>query len=227
MRVTALIIGLLACLSAEARMLRVAVIDTGVDRNIAHLCPRGHLSTVSGDDQPLIDYNGHGTHVAGLIEQHAGNQRYCIISIKFYSSAATSRDNMDAMGLAVQYAVNLKVDLINISAGGATPNEFERAAVIGALNRGIRVVTSAGNERHDLSTSCNYFPACYDKRILVIGNLEAGGRRAPSSNYGNYVKRWEMGSGVPSSSPSGRTVYMSGTSQAAGIASGKVLKGMK
>ena len=49
-------------------------------------------------------------------------------------------------------------------------------------------------------------------------------RRSPSSNYGKRVTQWEVGTDQKSSLPGGKTGYMSGTSQATGVATGKALK---
>jgi len=218
---TASLIALLFCSRSLGSTIKVAVIDTGIDAASSHdLCTFGHKSFVN-NSSPLKDTHGHGTHIAGLISKYAGKGDWCMVAIK--------------------YAIDLKVDYINISGGGFQPNDGEKALIIKALNKGIKVVVAAGNgdDNHvavNLDKDCSYFPACYDKRILVVGNLKdtdsnpdfvtwSGEKlsRAPSSNYGSYVKRWEVGTNVESTLPGNRRGRMTGTSQATAIVTGKLL----
>ncbi|CAM6003938.1 unnamed protein product [Sphagnum balticum] len=205
--------------SADAKTLTIAVIDSGVDFSLPSLCKFGHKSFATALPNPLADEVGHGTHVAGIIGANAGPGNYCIVSIKYYDAKATGKSNLANMVKAIQYAINIKVDFINISGGGPDSNEDERIAIMRALKKKIRVVVAAGNEGDDLDKKCNYFPACYDNRIVTVGNLQdVELSRSPSSDYGNYVKRWEVGTNVLSTLPGGRTGTMTGTSQAAAVA---------
>lgn len=222
---TLLAILLLTPMVSLGSPLIVAVIDTGVDRESANLCATGHKSFANNNSDPLQDNHGHGTHIAGIIGQYAGKGDWCILSIKFYNIDATGDQNMRAMVNSIQYAIRMNVSYINISGGGVLPNADEKAYILKALNNGIKVVVAAGNEHTNLGTRCEYFPACYDKRIITVGNLSDPVKynRLPSSNYGSYVKRWEVGTNVESTLPNHRTGKMSGTSQAAAIATGKLL----
>lgn len=226
--ISLLILGMLSSSAlAKAEMLKVAVIDTGVDRNDKHLCKSEHKSFSSLETDPLQDNNGHGTHIAGLIEQYAKDKKYCIVAIKFHSPRASGKENTDNMIKAIHYAVAIHADFINISGGGGNSEREESRVIFMALNLGIKVVVAAGNERHDLSKDCNYFPACYDKRLIVVGNLKKHSDqtidRAPSSNYGTQVNRWEIGTDVVSNLPGGKQGKMTGTSQATAIATGKLI----
>ncbi len=242
---------LLAC-PASAKTLTVAVIDTGIDTSVGKLCK---YSSKSFTDSSPKDEHGHGTHVAGLIVQNAGDNDYCLVSLKYYREQNTGKENLRHMLDAIRYAVDLKVDYINISGGGDVAVPEERALIKKALDAGIVVVAAAGNEHNDLDKLCNFFPACYDPRIVVVGNLEitkdfrdlnyewrglakdAGlenllgtveTRKAYGSNYGKVVNRWEIGTNVRSNIPStlgfARYGYMSGTSQATAVATGKLIK---
>lgn len=247
-----IVLPLLLSSLAQAKTLTIAVIDTGIDKASPNLCRMGHKSFVKDLPNPLSDEHGHGTHVAGLISQNAGIGDYCLIAIKYYSPAQTGRQNLDAMVQAIRYAINIKADFINYSGGGPEPDLREKALINKGLNRGVRIVVAAGNENDDLGKKCNYFPACYDRRLVVVGNLRiikdnntldedwkyiaiATGfddkinkkvetTRSPSSNYGTYVKRWEIGTDCLSNLPGGKRGYMSGTSQATGVATGKLVK---
>lgn len=257
-----IVLPLLLSSLAQARTLTIAVIDTGIDKGEANLCRMGHKSFVTHNPKlmpaavdpgqnPLIDQHGHGTHVAGLINQNASEGDFCLVALKYYSDTQSGAQNLDAMRRAIQYAINIKVDFINISGGGPEPAEQERFLINKGLNAGITIVVAAGNEHSDLGKKCDYFPACYDHRLVVVGNLQKSKdykglnddwkriaaivgmstevdlpqtTRSPSSNYGTYVNRWEVGTDCTSTLPDGKTGQMSGTSQATAVATGKLVK---
>lgn len=236
--------------SAHARTATVAVIDSGIDVSAPNLCKFGHKSFVKRLPNPLTDEHGHGTHIAGLISSAAGSGDYCLVSIKYYDEEASGRENLANMIEAIKYAADINVRFINISGGGPESNEDERLSIRRALIKNIKVVVAAGNENSDLDKECNYFPACYDNRIVVVGNLKVRAdyrnldndwkflaimagqasklgtletERSPSSNYGKRVTRWEVGTNLKSTLPGGKMGYMSGTSQATAVATGKLL----
>lgn len=230
-----------------SKTLTIAVIDTGIDSKNPKLCKHGHKSYI--DDKPLVDDVGHGTHIAGLINKHAGNLDYCIVSIKWWKKDLDAETLIANSAAAIQYANNINVDFINFSAGGNSSRKIERDAVLKALDKKITIVVSAGNENDNLDFNCNFFPACYDKRLIVVGNLQSedppkwvekfsndgtitrklmttisGHNRQHLSNYGHYVNRWEVGTNVLSNCLEGKMCHQTGTSQAAGIATGKLVR---
>lgn len=235
---------LLAPVRCLARTLTIAVIDTGIDSNNPKLCKFGHKS-FTGDNKPLVDNNGHGTHIAGIIAANAGDLDYCIVSLKFFSAKQSGKQNLAATVAAVNFAINIKIDYINYSAGGPEVDKAELKAVERALNKGIKIFAAAGNEGDNLDLKCNYYPACYDKRIVMVGNMVHGipawarslayvkyvdlsrfkddDHPAESSNFGARVNQWELGTDVDSTMPGGFRGKMSGTSQATAIATGKAI----
>lgn len=211
--------------SAQAKTITVAVIDTGVDTSVPKLCKSGHKNFVNSK-KSLGDEHGHGTHVAGLIVKYAENSDFCIVSLTFYSDKIEPSESLENLSKAIQYAIDIKVDFINISGGGAEYSVLEAALIKRALNRGIKVIVAAGNSGSDLDTKCDFFPACSDSRLVVVGNLQDVDTLTPhkKSNYGKLVNRWEVGTNVKSLAPGGNVAVMSGTSQAAGIATGKLVR---
>ena len=72
-----------------------------------------------------------------------------------------------------------------------------------------------------------YFPAQYDSRVVMVGNLKSKlGDRAPSSNWGPLVTYWEVGTDVLSLGGDWRLMPLTGTSQATAIKTGKIVRGM-
>lgn len=206
------------------KQIKVAVIDTGFDFNSKwsiqpKLCATGHKDfTGTG----LQDNHGHGTHIAGLIAKYAGEANYCLVIIKFFDPKEYKPDNVKHSTDAFNYAVDQEVDVINYSGGGTEYSEEEYNAVLKALNADITIVAAAGNERSDL-TKTTYYPALYDSRIEVVGAIDANADRIPASNYGPQVDAYEQGKNVLSNLPNNSYGYMTGTSQATAIHTGKIV----
>lgn len=222
----------------------VAVIDTGIDIGLMNkpwICKFGNKDfTGTG----LKDNHGHGTHIAGIIEQYAKNTiittadsykaldqataDFCVMVIKFYDPKAPDEDNLEQTIAALKWAIDQKVNIINYSAGGTKPSSEEKVQILRALRKGIKIVAAAGNEHSDIDKH-KYFPAMYDpQKITIVGNLVSAQSRsiASSSNYGKSVNTWEVGTNVVSRLPGMTFGTMSGTSQATAIKSGKIVRQM-
>lgn len=246
---------LFSCSAARAEPLKVAVIDTGISSDLIDapfLCKEGHIDFTQTS---IIDASGHGTHISGIIDQYAKNMLldkgyskeeiqlaksdYCQVIIKFFNPGI--KNSGDNMKKSIRHAIDVGARIINISAGGNEFDEMEMALIELALNRGIKVIAAAGNNGCELGKKCEviiggkhleidkatYYPAMYDSRLYVVGNLDSNLERAPSSNYGNIVNNWEIGTNVKSYSIYGDGVaIMSGTSQATAKTTGKLVRSM-
>ena len=215
------LIGLLVATSSHASgPIRVAVIDTGLAASAkVKLCKSGHKDIVSSNK--ISQLNPHGTNVSGLIEQWANNANYCQIIIRWYDANLSMEQLAHNMALSIKAAIDAKADIINISAAGANPYELERKFIKKALDKGIKVVVSAGNNGSNLDVNCNSYPACYDKRIIVIGNVNKDGSRHWLTNYGKIVDHYVIGV-----DRCAEGVCMTGTSQSAAIVTGRTVHDM-
>lgn len=214
--------------------IRIAVIDSGFgyqDKgHEANLCRFGHkdfsnenkFSTTFVTKAPVpIDIIGHGTNVVGIIDGYAkeAHVNYCLVIVKYYSPAQTGKQNLLSSIRAINYAANIHADYINYSGGGPEEDRVEKAAVKRFLDHSGKIIAAAGNENQSLENPENaYFPALYDKRIIVVGNNTKDGVRSKTSNYGALVTRWEIGENVEAYG-----ITMTGTSQATAVATGKIL----
>lgn len=228
----------------KQKRVMIAVIDTGLDEalmNKSWVCPTGHKDFTGNG---LKDNHGHGTHISGLVDQYAKdfiflkNKKapadidkvqidYCQIIVKYYDPKVPHNDNLKATIKSFRWAIDQKVDIINYSGGGTSYSEEEKKLIVEALNKGIKVVAAAGNERSDIDKH-KYYPAMYDSRISIVANLVSANSRqvASSSNYGQSVNTYEIGTNVLSRLPGAGFGYMTGTSQAAAIKSGKLVREM-
>jgi subtilisin family serine protease len=226
------------------KVYKVAVIDTGLDSSLMNkswICAEGHKDFTG---EGLVDNHGHGTHISGLVDQYAKDfiftkamkqgqdlkdidkiqVNYCQIIIKYYDPKAPG-DNLKNTIKAFRWAIDQKVDIINYSGGGTDASAEEKALVQEALNKGIKFVAAAGNERSDIDKH-KYYPAMYDTRISIVANLVDLHSReiASSSNRGKSINTFELGTDVLSRLPDGRFGRMTGTSQAAAIHTGKLVR---
>jgi hypothetical protein len=120
------------------RGVRIAVIDSGV--NAAH----PHISRVAGgvtigdqsDESQYIDLLGHGTAVMAAIQEKAPEAEYFAVRV-FHNSLRT---NIDFLAKAIEWCLEKRVQVINLSLGTPNPAHRERflpliarAAEVGAI----------------------------------------------------------------------------------------------
>lgn len=218
-----LILILLLLLSNTAySMIKVGLIDTGLDLNDPRfkevLCKAGHKDYTGFGIKDVV---GHGTHMAGLIKQYAGNNGYCLIIYKWYDKNLRGSTLYNNELQAMRQAVEDGVEIVNFSGGGDwSPNKMESVAFGMAPN--VTFVVAAGNKNKDASS---YYPAHWAKdngNVIVVGALNELGLKANMSNYGSLVTHWELGVDVYSTMPKGYG-YLSGTSPATAIHTGKLI----
>ena len=139
---------------------KVAVIDTGVDFNHPDLLGWGPDGKVIGGynfiqtNQLPMDKNGHGTKVAGIIAADGS-----ISGIAPKAKILAYKVSEDGEGVsselisgAIEKAIEDEADIINISLGVNRTNSKIDSAVNYALEKGIFVVTAAGNDGPELKT---------------------------------------------------------------------------
>ena len=140
--------------------IKVAVIDTGVDFNHPDLFGWGPDGKVIGgynfirEDELPLDTNGHGTQVAGIIA--ADGQAIGVAPKAKILAYKVSEDgegvSSELIIRAIEKAIEDGADIINISLGvNKTNAKIDRAVSI-ALEKGIFVVTAAGNDGPGLET---------------------------------------------------------------------------
>lgn len=201
---------LLAAHEAKADPLVVAVLDTGfnVTPDVVPLC-----------NQPLPDVSPrlHGSNVAGLIAQEAGVADYCLLIIRVFQVGANGKPEVN-LGMyfnALQLLVKIRPFAVNLSFGGETMWPTETKLIKELLKLNVIVVAAAGNDKKDLDSTCNYFPACIDKRVIVVGSTTGD-----YSNKGARVVDFRL----DGSNRTAAGTTLSGTSQAAALFTGLLIR---
>lgn len=205
-----------------APLIKVAVLDTGLNvedpRFAKSLCKTGHKS-YNGDK--LNDRIGHGTHVAGIIQEYAKGVNYCLIIYKVFQDSPNNSVTDNTID-AIKNAVSQGVSIINMSFGGISFSKQEKAVMAEASD--TLFVAAAGNDGADLGGGYHYYPASYAlPNVLVVGALGASGEALAISNYGAPVKYWEQGEAI-STLPNNYWGLKVGTSMAAAVKTGKLIK---
>lgn len=222
-------------LFVQAKTVKIAVIDTGFDfqsswENASKLglskpkiCDKGHYDYLNNTSE-VVDVHGHGTHIAGLIAQNNEKYDYCLIILKFFD---TKVDGMTSILKAYQKAIDLQVDIVNISGGGKILSEEECKLIKQMTENGIDVVAAAGNEGKDLNEE-PFYPAMCNEDVIKVTNIGLDGKETKSSNYdsmGNIqnIKRLN-GTNVFSLAPNNKYGLMTGTSQATAEYTARLLR---
>lgn len=153
----------------------IAVIDTGSSERDNVI----ERVSMLGDD--VSDDNGHGDEIISKILSQDKDAK--VISIKAMDS--NGRGTTSSVYAGLQYAIEKKVDIINMSFVGIAneDNSSIKDLIETAINQGITVVGAAGNN----GTDASYFiPGCVEG-AYIIGAANSDGTRLESSNYGKTV----------------------------------------
>ncbi|WP_196140293.1 S8 family serine peptidase [Aliikangiella sp. G2MR2-5] len=205
--------------NTNASNVNVYVIDTGVNSNSDFGGRVYNGYDFVDNDSNSSDCQGHGTHVAGTIASNTygvakGAKVYGVRVLNCQGSGSFS-------GIidGIEWVANnhTKPAVANMSLGGSASSSIDDATT-SLVNSGVVTVVAAGNDNSD---ACNYSPARTPSAITV-GSTAQGDSRSSFSNYGNCVDLFAPGSDITSTSQSGGSTTMSGTSMAsphvAGIA---------
>lgn len=200
---------------------KVAVFDTGIndhpDLNIS-----GGVSFVAGTDS-FKDDNGHGTNVAGIIASQMNNQGIMgvapsveLYSVKVLDSAGNGR--YSSIIQAVEWAIDNKINLINMSFGGSERSKILEDALQMAYDNNILIFAAAGNGGKSDNDTILY-PAKY-KQVVAVGAIDKNEERAEFSSIGPELELVAPGVDIESTLSNGSYGNKSGTSMAAPHATG-------
>lgn len=196
-------------LSQAGRNARVLVLDTGIDPNHPALKAnfekgRNFFESYGGPNpDDFIDQEGHGTHVAGTIAA-SYNEDTGFVGVaplaKILMGRVCGELGCSNIGVAqgINWGVEQKVDVINMSLGGPVTSSAERAAVANAEKAGVVVVAASGND----GTGKVSFPAALPTAIAV-GAVDSGIKKTTFSQWGPELDVVAPGAAIVSSVPQG------------------------
>ena len=194
----------------------VAVLDSGVDYNHPDLRDNiwtneaelngtpgvdddgnGYVDDIRGwdfvgNDNNPMDYNNHGTHVAGTIAAE-GNNNTGIAGVTWATKIMVLRfvDQLGSGSVAdeiagIDYAIENGAVIINASFASFASSTAEEEAITRAMQAGILFVAAAGNESWDNDNSTlTTYPSSYDlDNIIAVAASDQNDNLASFSNFG-------------------------------------------
>lgn len=204
---------------------RVAVIDTGVNKN-SRLLSNVKVRKTFTKDNPATKQNegdvldrseeGHGTGVAAIIGasplKHSDD--FSIISVapkttilSYKYKDGTEEGDVKELIEAINAAIDDDVDIISISSGLQSDIPALHKAIKRAIANNITVVASAGNNKSQKVT----YPARYDE-VIAVTSVSNKLKRSAFANCGKGLDFVAPGENIPTISVSGKLYEASGTS---------------
>lgn len=198
---------------ATGRGVTVAILDTGLDSQHTALIgsvqsgwnfitdsqdtrdiPRGTDSSANGIPDEFV---GHGTMIAGMIRLVAPDAE--ILPVVVLDSDGRTTSFRVAKG--IYYAIDHRVNIINLSLGTSVDTSVLLDAVDEARRHWITVVASAGNLGQ--GGAPQYPAAMQDNRAIAVAASDLGGQLTPFSNVGDHITVGAPGVETISSFPGG------------------------
>ncbi|MEK4758747.1 S8 family peptidase [Viridibacillus sp. FSL E2-0187] len=212
---------------AGNNQVKVAVIDTGIDRNHPEL--KGSILSSTNIMNPMnpATTDIHGTHVAGIIAAkkdngiggYGINQNVKILSYDIFDADMWTFDYTIAN--AILKAVDQGADVINMSLQGSMPSTVLEEAVNKAISSGVVVVAAAGNQGSDMPI----YPAKYEG-VISVGSINSEKKLSEFSSYGASTDVVAPGENIYApfyDAQKGSTfANLSGTSMASPVVAGTV-----
>jgi subtilisin family serine protease len=208
----------------------VAVVDTGVSSGHPDLAPNmvagANFITAPGAPNTSLDYNGHGTHVAGTIGAK-GNNGLGVAGVNWdvhieplrVLNGGGSGTNEDIAAAFASTCTTHPAQIVNASLGGTGYSTTMRNAIAGCPN--TLFVVAAGNDGTDNDTNphypCNYgAPPDNLPNVICVAATDQNDNLAGFSNYGTSVDLAAPGVGTTSTWPAYTNVYTQGFESLAG-----------
>ncbi|MFC4912377.1 S8 family peptidase [Actinomadura gamaensis] len=163
------------------------------------------------------DYNGHGTHVAGIL----GSAKYgAAKGVQLRALRVLDQDGSAPVSDVVAAVKWLRThaarpSVANLSIGGGKSAALDTAVANLAKSR-VFVTVAAGNDNKD---ACRFSPSGAPW-VEAVGATTSHDNRADFSNYGKCVDILAPGYGITSTWPGGGTEVESGTSMASPYVAG-------
>jgi len=208
---------------ATGNNVRVAVIDTGIDRS--HPALQGNIAEVFDavqDGRAAI--HAHGTAIAGLIAGQDKVQGIApaakILAIRAFhvgDDGKTPETSSFILLRAFDWAAKHDAKIFNMSFAGPADRLVEKALRV-VRQKGAVLVAAAGNGGADAPPA---YPAAY-QGVIAITALDHKDRLYKGANQGAYVAVAAPGVDILVPAPMKRYSYSSGTSLAAAHISGVV-----
>lgn len=205
---------------------KIGILDTGIRSNHPDLIISGGVSFV-GDRASYEDDEGHGTHVAGIIgalDNEIGivgiAPEASLYAIKVLNN--TGLGNLSDVVAGIEWAIDHKLDVINLSLTAEQGSEFLEKALTRAYEAGILIIAASGNSQTTLSPNTDVlYPARYES-VIAVGSVGIELLKSKFSYFGPSLEFVAPGEKIYSTYHTPDYEYGNGTSMAAPYVTGMV-----
>lgn len=214
----------------KGKGITVAILDTGCDHNHPDLEKQiigGRNFTDDDRNNPniFLDYNGHGTHVAGTIaaQQNTGGvvgvaPEASLLIVKVLNKQGSGKYEWIING--INYAIEQKVDIISMSLGGPHDSTDLHEAIKTAVANNILVVCAAGNEGDGVDSTDEFEYPGYYNEVITVGAINNKRQTSNFTNSHNEIDVVAPGEAILSTYLNGKYAKLTGTSMATPHVSG-------
>lgn len=204
---------------------KIAVIDTGIDATHPELAAsyRGGINLLDPAMPPLDDsWNGHGTHVAGVLAAAADGDGVVGVApaAELYAvkvSDGSGYGSISTLIAGLEWAIANQIDVANISLGTSASSLALEQACQAAYDTGMLLVAAAGNTKN--SGGSVLYPAAY-AQVIAVSAAAPDDSAVYISAVGPEIELAAPGGNIYSTVPGGSYAALTGTSQAAPHVSG-------
>lgn len=207
---------------ASGENILIGMIDGPVDINHKDLKDKVTQHSLVEFNPRSVAQMHHGTAIAGVLVASndrigiAPNAKLLSVSAFEYTEKDKARSSSAQIAQAIDYAINKKVDILNLSFSGGKDPLVQRM-IRKAIGRGIVVVASTGND----NTEKPRYPAAYPS-VIAVTAVDHFSERYKMANRGKHINLSAPGVGVMTIAPGDRYDFSTGTSIAAAHVSGSI-----
>lgn len=197
------------------KKVKIAVIDSGIDDyNDIELVES--INFIPGEEElsPLyVDITGHGSSVAGIIAAKDNEEGITGIApeAEIYSAKVFDDENRATVSRvidAIYWAMEKKVNIINMSFGTVKDSPALHHAIQAAEGNGILLIAAAGNGKQV------EYPAAYQE-VMAVGAVDPEGEVSEDSAMGEQLEVVAPGEQICSTGAFGGVLVSDGTSMSA------------
>lgn len=209
----------------------VFIVDTGIDKTHPELNIDVNISRnfVGSNTSDWEDYQGHGTHVAGIVGARdngsgivgvAPNVKLVAIRVLDANGSGYYSDIISALNYILTWKRNnpTAIVIVNMSLGGPANSVFD-SSVRNLVNNNILVVVAAGNEGRNVTTTS---PARVLEALTIGAYNPNNNVEASWSNFGTCVDLQAPGVNIDSTYKGTQYAVLSGTSMASPMVAGAI-----
>ncbi|MCK5126965.1 MAG: S8 family serine peptidase [candidate division Zixibacteria bacterium] len=164
--------------------IKIAVIDNGVDFShpmLSEILIEGGYDYLDDDNYPEYEEGtaaSHGTFVTGLIALTAPKCK--VLPIRAFDGDGIG--NSFAIAKSIYHAIDMNVDVINMSFGMNEYNTLVEIACSTAIAAGITIVAAGGND----GSISPVYPAAFNN-VIAVSAVDSNDVLATFSNFGSYI----------------------------------------